>query len=162
MFRFVTSFSSNIFCGGYLEHQSLWVMHRPSPNHACGLPCPPLLLLHEISGERKPDPVSWMGNKEPGSSWVLFLQHSSSLCGPGLFLKAPIQPTITALCSWWDPEHPTELRKSTESTLLCLGLKFLVPSVLVPMCCARHTPRMERNEGSWKMGVSIWVSRCSL
>lgn len=103
--------SPQIFPLGYLEHQSLWMQRctRHLQIMRVASYCHPLLLLHEISGERKPDPVSWMWDKMPRSSWILFLALLLARCVVLAFLRlwfiqplqlfAPVE-TLNSPLSW--------------------------------------------------------------
>lgn len=161
MFRSVTSLSSNIFCVGYLEHQSVQRC-TPIPKSCMWPPVSSLLLLHEISTEGKPAPVSWMGNTEPGSCWVLFLEHFPAHC---VVLASSSRLQFSQASQLFAPGETLSIPLSSGRNRInafMLGLNFLFPSDLVPMCCACPIPRMERSEGAWKRGVSIWASHCSL
>lgn len=141
--------------------------HRPSPNNECNLLVSSIIALTWNHWREE----AWsrgLNGEQRAKKLLGFILGalSSSLCGPGLLLEAPIQPTIAALCSCWDTEQPTEFSgKPTDYMCLCLGLNLPVSSVLVSVCWVYRIPRMKKirihmkNRGEY---TCVWVSRCHL
>lgn len=88
MFRFVTSRSSNIFCVGDLEHQSLWIKDSQAiPKSRMWAPV--YSLIAPTRHQWREEAWSCVLNGEQGARRLLgFILGalSSSLCGPGLLL----------------------------------------------------------------------------